>query len=167
MHWGPVLVPAFRGKDSGPALGDTCSVSTRHPGQLPCGLQEGQEPNQLIQAQASAPDWFWSLHGAHQPWLLAVEVKPQPGTGAAARGAAVSGMGRWSQEGASTPLLPVTPPQTLRLPPTQHTGLPWQLQARAGSRRPLSSSSRFSSCHTPVPTLGHSRTDPAAHAPPG
>lgn len=69
---------------------------------------------------------------------------------------------------AQRPLLvachPSSDSQTPRLPPTQHTGLPWQLQARAGSRRPLSSSSRFSSCHTPVPTLGHSRTDPAAHA---
>lgn len=75
MHWGPVLVLAFLGKDSG-----TCSISARPPCQFPCRLQEDQEPNQLIQTQASTPDWLWSLHSVH---FLEVEVQvsPQPRTG--------------------------------------------------------------------------------------
>lgn len=78
MHWGPALVPAFWEKDSGPALGDTCSVSVRHPGQFPCRVQEVQEPNQLIQTQPSAPDWFWSLPVPTSLGFLGMEVEPQP-----------------------------------------------------------------------------------------
>lgn len=68
-HWGPVLVLAFLEKDSGLTLSGTCSISARLPSQFPCRLQEDQEPNQLIQTQASTPVWFWSLHSVHQPWL--------------------------------------------------------------------------------------------------
>lgn len=35
--------------------------------------------------------------------------------------------------------------------PLKHSGLPWQPHSRAGSRRPLSASSRFSSCRPPLP----------------
>lgn len=44
-------------------------ISARHPCQFACRVQEGQEPNQFIQTQASTPDWFRSLHSVHQPWL--------------------------------------------------------------------------------------------------
>lgn len=88
MHWGPALVPAFLEKDSGPTLSGTSSISARHPCQFPCRVQERQEPNQLIQTLASTPDWFWSLHNVHQPWLPKVEVEVSEPTAKSRRQAA-------------------------------------------------------------------------------
>lgn len=129
---------------------------------------KGQEPDQLIQAQSSTPDWlcYWSLC---PPVEVQAEVNSQPTTGdKVPKGSLLQ---RRASEARRSP-----GPSSRCLPPLlRHSDShSLSIQGCCGNCRlgqapgaPSPPAAASPPVTLPVPTLGHSRTDPAARAPLG